>query len=79
MEPESVISNINLRSEGFVFEDLITGEINTAITLAPEGYRINYLWDTENYFVWIEDGKGSQFSTIACKTWCKRITLSHIP
>ncbi|MBL0084722.1 MAG: hypothetical protein IPP37_20800 [Saprospiraceae bacterium] len=50
-----------LRSEGFVFEDLITGEINTAVTLAPEGYRINYLWDTENYFVWIEDGKGSQF------------------
>ncbi|MBK9686243.1 MAG: hypothetical protein IPO65_00230 [Saprospiraceae bacterium] len=50
-----------LRSEGFVFEDLITGEINSAVTLAPEGYRINYLWDTENYFVWIEDGKGSQF------------------
>lgn len=50
-----------LRSEGFVSEDLITGEIITAVTLAQQGYQINNLWDTENYFVWIQDGKGSQF------------------
>lgn len=50
-----------LRSQGFVSEDLITGEIKTEVTLAQEGFKIKYLWDTESNYVWIVDGKGGQF------------------
>ncbi len=50
-----------LTPEGFVSEDLITGERKTEVALSQDSFVIKYNWDTSDNYVWIQDGKGNQF------------------
>jgi ELWxxDGT repeat protein len=50
-----------LTPEGFVSEDLITGERKTEVALSQDSFVIKYNWDTSDNYVWIQDGKGKQF------------------